>query len=62
MHQKVKDIYLNLMKDKDPNKFEIVFEWPGICIYTTTPPNVKTYTTEQYVNKLLKELIDDSRS
>jgi len=62
MHEKVKNIYINLMKKQDPDKLEIIFEWPMVAIYTQTPPNIKTYTPKQYVEKLLKELLNESGS
>jgi hypothetical protein len=43
----------------DLNKLEIVFEYPFMF---GTPPNVKVYTQNEYVKKLLEELIDESGS
>lgn len=59
MHKKVKDIYRTLVKKRDMRMVYFVITMPSVPF--RNQDYWGTYTAEQYAEKLLTELVDESK-
>ena len=55
MDPKVKDIYKTIIKN-DPDIIHIIVKYP---FYINQFPCVKSYSTKEYTEKLLEDLVND---